>query len=105
MVIGEGRKEEYERDLKQELEFARYIRDIIQKSDDTRALWRMVKEVAQVAEARVLQDMGEGRYPNGNPFYEKDFWLHVGEVQGIRLVINRITSAMAKAEKEEGQKE
>lgn len=98
MAAFESKSEAYKRVVDHDLETARYIRDLITKTDDTRALWKLVKSICQAAEARVLGDMGEGRKPSGQEFVEKDFWLHVGEVRGIRSIPGSIQRMMEKAD-------
>lgn len=99
----ESKADAYRRLQESELETARFIRDLIASTDDTRKLWKMIKSVAQAGEARVLGDMGEGKYPDGKEFSDKDFWIHVGEVRGIRSVPAAIERMMQKADEEDAK--
>lgn len=99
MTLFESKSDAYKRLQSQELETARYVRDMINKNDDTRELWRMLTSVLNVAEARVLSDMGEGRKPDGTGFTESDFWTCVGEVRGLRTLPSRIKALVEKADR------
>ena len=93
-----SKKEAYERLMRQDLEMARYVRDVISKSDDTKKVYEVIKSLLQAAESRVLMDMGEGKSPNGERYSESDFRERVGEVAGLRWLPSRVASLVQKAD-------
>lgn len=93
-----GTKETYERMTRQELDMARYIRDIISKSEDTKNVYKMLVEMQKIYESRVLMDSGEGRHPDGRVYTLEDFWTNVGEVRGLRWLATKVKAMIKKAE-------
>jgi len=97
-LFDRGVKESYERLARQEVELARHIRDIIRKSDDTKAVFKLLTEMPQAYDSRVLLDSGEGVHSNGTRYSLEDFWRNVGEVQGLRWLNAKVKSMIRKAE-------
>jgi len=98
-----GVKDGHERLAQQDLELARYVRDIINKSDDTKQVYKLLTNMLQMHESRVLLDQGEGKHPDGRRYTIEDFCTNVGEVRGLRWLDNRIKSMMRKAEKADAE--
>ena len=100
-------KDHYNRLAMQEVELARYIRDTINKSDDTKAVFKLLVEMQQAYESRVLLDSGEGKHPNGEVYTPYDFWANVGEIRGLRWMAMKVKSLIRKADEadaEDGRK-
>jgi hypothetical protein len=97
-IFDHGVKDGYERLARQEVEMARYIRDMINKSDDTKAVYKLLTDMQQAYESRVLLDSGEGRHPNGDKYVLEDFWANVGEIRGLRWMQSKVKSMVKKAE-------
>lgn len=91
-------KESYTRTAMQELEMARYVRDMIAKSDDTKAVYKMVVDMQRAYESRVLLDSGEGKHPDGQRYAPEDFWANVGEVRGLRWLSEKVRAMVRKAD-------
>lgn len=97
-MMDQGIKEAYDRMTRQEVELARHIRDTINKTDDTRAVYKLLVDMLQAYESRVLLDSGEGRHASGERYTPEDFWTNVGEVRGLRWLQSRVKSMISKAE-------
>jgi len=93
-----GVKDHYNRLAMQEIELARHIRDTINKSDDTKEVFKLLVDMQQAYESRVLLDSGEGRHPNGEIYTEHDFWANVGEVRGLRWMAMKVKGLIRKAD-------
>ena len=96
-VFDTSAKETYERMMRQEIEMARHVRDAIAKSDDTKAVYKMLVGMQKVYESRVLLDSGEGKHPDGRIYTPEDFWKNVGEVQGLRWLSSKVKALITKA--------
>ena len=97
-VFDTGAKETYERMTRQELDMARYVRDVISKSDDTKTVYKMLIEMQKIYESRVLMDSGEGQHPDGKRYTPEDFWMNVGEVRGLRWLSTKVKAMIKKAD-------
>lgn len=97
-IFGHGMKDGYERLARQEIEMARYIRDMITKSDDTKQVYKLLVDMQQAYESRVLLDSGEGKHPNGDKYAPEDFWVNIGEVRGLRWLHSKVQSMIRKAD-------
>ena len=97
-IFDQGMKESYNRTAAQELEMARYVRDMIAKSDDTKAVYKLVTDMQRAYESRVLLDSGEGRTPSGERYALEDFWVNVGEVRGLRWLSDKVRALVRKAD-------
>jgi len=98
-VFDQGMKEKYERLAPQEIELARHIRDIISKTDDTKAVFKLLIDLQRAYESRVMLDSAEGRHGDGQRYAPEDFWVNVGEVRGLRWLESKVKNMLAKAEK------
>lgn len=98
-MIGESKADVHERLVAHEEEKARYVSDLIQRSDDTRQLWRLFREMANVVEVRAMSEMSTGKHEDGRRYDTEDFWLRVGRIEGVQDLVMGITRGMEKAER------
>jgi hypothetical protein len=103
-IFDHGMKEGYDRLARQEIEMARYIRDIINKSDDTKQVYKLLTDMLQAYESRVLLDSGEGKHPDGSRYTPEDFWTNVGEVRGLRWLQSKVRAMIKKADDADEEK-
>jgi len=101
--VDKGVKDGYERLAHQEVDLARHIRDTINKSDDTKQVYKLLTSMLQMYESRVLMDSGEGKHPDGRRYTSEDFWLNVGEVRGLRWLSTKVRSMIRKAEEADAE--
>ncbi|HDZ25661.1 hypothetical protein LCGC14_0671770 [marine sediment metagenome] len=91
-------QERYKENTRHRIESAYFIRDLIDKSEDTRLLYTTLLdmgEVRVVSMMRVMADAdkvvpGPDDEPKTVPFENKDFWKHVGIIEGLEYIRKEI---------------
>ena len=107
-------QEKAEENARHRIETAYYVRDLIVKSEDTKQLYAVFLDILKVRKAEMLQVMmiaEKTQRMSGNddsitvPFEEKDFWEHVGLIEGLDFLSQEVEWQIDKANQDEQQKE